>query len=60
MRNFKMKTALIALTCLAVGGTSITSAHDYTHPRDLNMPASTFKRPDPASMQTIVPSPPIM
>lgn len=52
MENLHLKTAFVGLTSLAlIGATTLASAQDYTHPRDLNMPASSFERPNPADIQ---------
>jgi zinc protease len=39
---------------LVIAGSALTGtalAQDYTHPRDMDLPAPAFERPDPASLQ---------
>ena len=53
--NLKKSAALVAVLAGSfVGATNMTitaDAQDYAHPRDLNLPDSTFQRPNPMQLQ---------
>ena len=50
MRHF-IKSSAMVLSILVTPISSSLMAQDLTHPRDMNIPKSEFKRPDPKSLQ---------
>ncbi|HXV85897.1 MAG TPA: pitrilysin family protein [Gemmatimonadales bacterium] len=48
-----MRALLVALSScgLAVAATTVATGQDYTHPRQMDLPATSFRRPDPAALQ---------
>jgi len=45
------RAALMASAALTAAAPFGLSAQDYTHPRQMNLPAPSFRRPDPATVQ---------
>ena len=46
-----LKTSYLILSLLALSLNTQVLAQDLTHPRDMEIPKSNFKRPDPAKYQ---------